>query len=500
LLSINKLESIRGLSVVNEVKRITAEEVLEYLSEPHTCKEVVQHFKSTTVGSKLSKLFKKGLVVRSKPIKIERGPKKYFYLNSKKLKGPACFVPQTGRSLKFFTYEIWHRNHSFREHKLKQEKVLEYLEKVKAATAQEVAKHLNVSRRHATDMLHRLAKDGKVLRRGRMNKFWREVKLPNVGFVYGVDYDAMAEKLRALQESERVFPALSRVMNRIDADSKLGELTPEQIFRESPFNIHSSTLGKVVKYLDQHEDYRVVSFGVNNIFYNEKLILEAITVEELNDKIKKWKEGIERRFNVRTLSGFALEIVILRALALWKEFDHIETNVYIPRYNPYGRELDFVALARFPSVSEKVLPRVYVGEIKLRHVSAELVQKFYDKVRCAKFVKLKVGEIGLAEELDVEVEKKLKLSVWTLKGYVIPIFIGASFADKAIKKCYELGVIWIYTDDLLQLLGKKLRRRITANRIMKLTEKWIKEEGAIGGSIKDVKKKLEKFLRKELGI
>ena len=477
------------------------EEVVEFLVEPHSHNEVCGHFKTLTAGSKLSGLFKKGLLVRSTPVKVQGGRKGYFYLNPESLKGGTCFVPQVGRNLRFFGYEAWKRNFSLKEHRLKREDVLGYVGEAKAVIASEVAKQFNVPRRLATDHLHRLAKSGRILRRGRVNKFGREVILASVGFVYGTDYDEIANKLVALQESGRVFPALSRVMSRVDADSRQGEVTPERIFRDNPFNIASVTLGKIVKYLDQHESYKVVPYGVNNIFYNEKVVLEAVTREELNERIKAWKEGVERRFNVRTLSGLALEVVVLKALSLWKEFDHIETNVYIPRYNPYGRELDFVALAKFSKVSEKVLPRVYVGEIKLRYVSPELVQRFYDKVRCAKFVKLKVREIGLAEELDVEVEKKLKLSVWTLKGYVTPIFIGAGFTNEAIHRCYDLGVIWMYADDLLELLGKKVRRKITANRITKLVEKWMKEEGGVtGGSIKEIKGKIEKFLRKELGI
>lgn len=494
------------------------DEVLGFLMEPHTYSEVSQRFETETAGSRLSLLFKEGRLVRSTPVMLEfktsrkrrsagRGHygrptwkrKSYFYLNGEKGRG-VHFVPQVQRNVRFYDYETWTRKFDFGKHSLKSGEVLAYVEKVKAVTAAELADHFGAKRRRASAMLHRLAKDGKVLRKGRMNPFGKEVILAGVGYVYGVDYDMMWKKVKQLQESEEVFPALRRVMDRVDADSGQGELTPEKIFRDTPFNIWTDTLGKIMSYLEQDERYTVQAFGVDKWLYNKNLIGAVLTEEEIAEKLKKVKDGLERIFNVRVLSGIALEVVVLKALRLWGEFDHIETNVYVPKYNPYGREFDFVALSRFRHLDERVLPRVYVGEVKLEMVGAPAITRFYEKLRHAKFVKVKGKMVGLAEKAEMRLSKEAAISAWTMKGYVTPIFIGAGFTKDATRKCYEYGVIWMYANDLCTILEKKVRRRINPNRLMKIMEKYRREEGPSSSSWKDVRRRVQKFLEKELGI
>ena len=486
-------------------RRNLRKELLDCLMVPHTPVSAERALRSVAVKKTIGKLFKAGRLVKSGPVRVEVGKRKtVFYLNPKSpdFKYGSCLIPEVGRAVRFYSKESWRKNFDFGLKRLDQGEVLSYL-KDRGAIVVDVADHFNVSPRPTSRMLSRLASEGKVLRRGRINRFGREVKLPRVGFVYGMDYEKISEKIGDLRTSARVFPSLPPFIRRVKADSRQGELTPEMVFRDHPFNFEPATLARLTKYVEESADYRTVKLGAYKWFYHEGLILKAITEEELQRKIEGVGKDLEKMFDARLMSGIALEILIGKAFTFWKEFNYRTMNVHIPHYNPYGREFDFVGLSRFALAHEKAQPTVYVCEIKYKMVTAKDVRIFYEKLRHTGFLKL--GEnvtVGISEKVDYHLKKDVSLPVWTLKGNVVPFFVGAGFTDEAVKECYQRGIILMFANDLLDYFSQKTRRRIYTERIRRLMERWVKEEREKirVGKMSELRKKIEEMLREKLGV
>ena len=486
-------------------RRDLSKELLAYLLVPHRPVDAVRALRSAAVKKAVARLFEAGRLVKSAPVRAgDRKRKTVFYLNPKSpdFKYGSYLIPEVGRAVRFYTKESWHSNFTYGMKKLSQEGVLSYL-KDRAVTAVDVAEHFNESPRLTSRMLSRLASEGKVLRRGRINRFGREVKLPMVGFVYGMDYEKISEKVRELKTSARVFPSLSSFIRRVKADSRQGELTPEMVFRDHPFNFDGVTLAKLSKYVGESADYRAVKLGAYKWFYHEDLILRAITEEELQRKIEAVGKDLERMFDARLMSGIALEILVGKAFGFWKEFNYRRMNVHIPQYNPYGREFDFVGLTRFTLAHEKAQPTVYVCEIKYKVVTAKDVRIFYEKLRHTRFLKL--GEnvtVSISERVDYQLKKDVSLPVWTLKGNVVPFFVGAGFTDEAVQECRRRGIILMFASDLLDYLSKRARKRIYTERIRKIMERWVKEEREKirVGKMSELRKKIAEKLHEALGV
>ena len=303
--------------------------------------------------------------------------------------------------------------------------------------------------------------------------------------------------------SERFAPTRARALRRVDADSSQGELTAEVIFRSAPFKFAPTQLALIAQYCEQHPRYGVFQWGLNKWFYNRDLMLEVLTEEELEEKRARVIETVKGGWNVAMLSGVALEIAVEKALEACEEFDSLYMNVYIPQYNPYGREIDFIATTRFVG-SRKVYPQVYIGEIKLTKVNRRHIENFYDKLRHIGWVRVGSKEtLRISNEVSLKLTKRVPIPVWVISGNVTPIYVGLTFTKDAIAECKKLGVIWVYADNLLEILEKRLRRKIYSGRIVRVVDGWVKEQRASGGAFvsrKHIKDRLRKLLHQKLGI
>lgn len=483
-------------------------EVLEYMLEPHVVKETEEHFRRVAVKKTINRLYHRGLLLKSTPVVVrfgDRNKRTCFYLNegSSKCRRGVCFVPQVEKSVKFYKMETWERKFIHGKTKVTQDEVLAYAKQHGAFTATELTEHLGVNPRLVSGMLFRMVREGRLLRRGKINRFGVEVKLGRIGYVYGLDYDMMTKKLNELKESKRLFPSLARFIKRVTADSRVGELTAEMIFRSAPFNFSSVSLANISKYVDDGDDFKPFYVGVYKWFYNEKLIMKVLTPDQLEKKKEELAKGIDKMFNARLLSGIALEDLVGEAFYRSKDFSHAKMRIYIPHYNKYGREIDYVGLSRFSFTHQKVKPTIYVCEIKYKQVPAKDVRTFYEKIRHTCLLKL--GEkvvVSLAEKAPYPFERDAEMPVWTLKGNVVPIFVGAGFTKQALETCKQLGIIWIYANDLLEFLGRKTRRRIYTERVARIIEQWVKEaKGKVRvGKMSEIREKVRGVLHQKLGI
>jgi len=485
------------------------EVLLEYLRIPHLRQEAIKHFGSESVSSAISRLYKRRRLVKSAPVRVEIMRKgrlvkvtSCFYANASMLRsGGSLYVPRVNQYVKFYYCDSWEKQFTFQKVRVTGEMLLRHLEIVEAATPTELAQHFNVPIPHISTVLQGLVRSGKIVRRGKINEYGREVKIPRVGFIYGVDYDAISQKIKEVLHSAKLAPIRSRVIRRINADSRQGEITAQVIFRSPPFNLNSAELVKISNYLEKHKDFEIARWGSNCWFYNRKLILQVLTQQELEEKIRSATEAAKGLFSAKTLAGIALEIAVRKALKICEEFDTLTMNIYIPSFNPFGKELDFIATKRFLE-SEKVYPQVYVGEIKLTNVRKPQIKQFYEKLRHTPFVSIGNNTIQISNEVNIQITKKFSIPIKTVRGNVTPIYIAAGFTKDAIEECKKYGIIWLYADSLLERLGERKRRRIYASRIYRIVERWINE---MAGKIefvsrKDVHKKLEKLLNNKLGI
>ena len=197
-----------------------------------------------------------------------------------------------------------------------------------------------------------------------------------------------------------------------------------------------------------------------------------------------------------------LEIAVEKALETWEKFDELHTNVYIPHYNPYGREIDFIGTTSFIG-SKKIYPQVYVGEIKLTNVTVRHIDDYYDKLRHTGWVRIGEKTVRISNEVNLKLTKRTEIPVWVISANVTPIYVGLHFTKDAISECKKFGIIWVYADNLLEILEKKTRRRIYSGRIIKVVERWVKEQMTRSKpfiSRKDVKNRLRKLLHQKLGI
>ena len=493
------------------------EKVLEFLWEPHLRCEAVEALGSSSssgVTNAITDLYNKGSVVKSGPVKVEMPDKRVgtkrvttcFYLTAEALKegrGGSVYVQQIGRWTRFYYKEAWEaQEFSFQKRELTKADVLEFLRKEKAAISMEIQEHFGVNRYKVHNAVQALIKSGEIVRRGKRNRFGREVRIPKIGFVYGVDYAEISKKLKLVLKSEKFAPTRARALRRINADSRQGELTAEVLFRSAPFNFAPTQLALIAEYCEQNPNYGVFQWGANKWFYNRKLIGEVLTDEELEEKRRQVIETVKGGWNVALLSGIALEVAVEKALETWEKFDELYTNVYIPHYNPYGRELDFIGTTKFIG-SKKIYPQVYVGEVKLTNVTVRHIVDYYDKLRHTGWVNLGKNTVRISNEVSLKLTKRTEIPVWVISANVTPIYVGLHFTKDAISECKKFGIIWVYADNLLKILEKKTRRRIYSGRIIKVVERWVKEQMTRSKpfiSRKDVKNRLRKLLHQKLGV
>jgi len=188
-----------------------------------------------------------------------------------------------------------------------------------------VAEHFGVDRGVVSGILFRMMRGRRLFRRGKINRFGVEVKLGRIGYVYGLDYDLMTKRLRELKESQRLFPSLARFIKRVNADSRVGEVTPKMIFRFAPFNFASVSLANISKYVDESEAFKTFYVGVYKWFYNEKLIRKVLTSDQLEKKKEKLAKSLEKMFNARLLSGIAPRRPGWRSVLPSKDFSTLTT-------------------------------------------------------------------------------------------------------------------------------------------------------------------------------
>lgn len=490
--------------------------VLEFLWEPHLRCEAVEALGSSSSGATnaITELFEKGLLVKSGPVKVEIsdrrvGTKKVttcFYLNAEVLKEEgrgSVYVRRLERRTRFYYKGAWEaRNFGFQKQELTQADVLKFLRTRKAAIPAEIQDHFGLNRHKVHNKLMALIKSGEIVRRGRANRFGREVRIPKIGFVYGVDYAEISKKLTLVLKSEKFAPTRARGLRRINADSKEGELTAEVLFRSTPFNFAPTQLSLIAQYCETNPDYGVFQWGANKWFFNKKLISEVLTDEQLEDKRMQVIEATKSVWNVALLSGIALEVAVEKALETWEKFDELYTNIYLPQYNPYGREIDFIGTTRFIG-SRKIYPQVYVGEIKLTNVTLRHIDDYYDKLRHTGWVRLGERTVRISNEVNLKLTKRAEIPVWVISANVTPIYVGLHFTKDAISECKKFGIIWVYADNLLRILERKTRRRIYSGRIIKVVARWVKDEVTRSKpfiSRKDVKDRLRKLLHQKMGI
>ena len=484
--------------------------LLEYLKTPHLRKEAIDHFEAVGVSGEMTRLFNEGRLVKSSPVKVEVEDKRVgtknvttcFFANHEVLgSGGTAFVPELERYIRFYYHDSWKKNFDFQRHKLNSRMVFDFLKEVKAATPKEVAKHFNVDMSRVKNAFTTLMEKGAIVRMGRKNRFGAEVRIPKIGFVYGIDYVAISKKLDEVLRDKKFAPTLYAALQRIDGDSRAGELTAEVLLR-GQFRVAPTQLAVISRYCQEHKDYEVFRWGQNQWFCNKKLMLRVLSEEELEERVKEAIEGVQSVFNSRLLSGIALEIAVRKALKLWEEFENIEMNKYIPLNTPYGREIDFVATSRL--ISEKVeYPVIFVGEIKLTKVRQEQVRRFYNKIRYTHFITFAKKNIGLSSEVDLNISRKVEIPVRLIKSNVTLMFIGLDFTKEAIEECKKLGVVWVYADKVLERLGEKIRRRVYAGRIIRVVKTWVDEQRRLGTAFvsrKEIRKRLELLLHEKLGI
>jgi len=487
--------------------------LLEFLREPATRVDCIRHFGTASVSTTISRLFKDGLLVKSTPVKVRvtnrlgviKESSRCFYCSAEVMRsGGSVFVPAVNRYVKFYHYDAWHRLFSYGKTRISGSQVLAYLQRVKAATAREVADEFRVPVTYVSGVLNNLLRSGKIVRRGKTDDYGRDVKISRVGFVYGVDYEAINAKVKEILASEKLAPVRARVLARVDADSRQGELTAQVVFRNAPFNLTSAELVKIIKYMESHSDYGIARWGSHQWFYNKRLILQVLTEEELENKIKSFIDTAKSRFNVKLLAGIAVEIAVRKALELCPEFDQVKQNVYIPTHNPWGKEFDFVATKTLLG-NEKVYPLVYIGEVKLAQVGADAIRRFYEKLRHTSFVPVSSGDfktLEVSHKVKLKLAKDVSVPIRVIRGNVVPVFVAAAFTKEAIEECKKYGVVWMYVDFLLEMLGRRKRKRIYGDRIRRLVKSWVMEiqDKVEFVSRKDVYSQLEKMLNSKLGI
>ena len=484
--------------------------LLEYLRTPHLRKEAIDEFEAVGVSGEMTRLFNEGRLVKSSPVKVEVEDKRVgtknvttcFFLNPIALgSGGAALVPELERHVRFYYHDSWKRNFNFQRHKLNSSMVLGFLGEVKAATPKEVADHFNVDMVRVKNALTTLMKRGAIVRRGRKNRFGAEVRVPKIGFVYGVDYEAISKKLDEVLRDKKFAPTLHAALQRIDADSRAGEVTAEILLR-GQFRVAPTQLAVISRYCQGHKDYEVFRWGQNQWFCNKRLMLGVMSEEEMEQRVKEAIDGVQSVFNSRLLSGIALEIAVRKALKLWGEFENIEMNKYIPLNTPYGREIDFVATSKL--ISEKVAnPIIFVGEIKLTKVRQEQVRRFYNKIRYTHFITFAKKNIGLSSEVSLNISRKVEIPVRLIKSNVTLMFIGLDFTKEAVEECKELGIVWAYADRVLERLGEKIRRKVYAGRIIRVVKTWVDEQRRLGAAFvsrKEIRRRLERLLSEKLGI
>lgn len=490
--------------------------LLEFFKEPHLRAEALREFEGFYGGNitnVVTELYNKGSLVKSVPVKVEVkdkrvGKKKItscFYVCCEVMKassGGAVYVPQIERQTRFYYKDSWNaQGYSFQRQELTKGQVLEFLRERKAATPREIQDYFDVPRHKVTTKLQQLVRSGEILRRGKKNRFGREVRVPKIGFIYGVDYMEISKLLNLVLKSVKFAPTRARALKRINADSSQGVLTAEVLFRAAPFNFAPTQLALIVDYCERNPEYEVFQWGGNKWFYNKKLIGEVLTDEELERKRKQVIETAKSGWNVALLSGIALEVAVEKALLTWQKFDELYTNIYIPGYNPYGREIDFIGTTKFIG-SKKIYPQIYVGETKLTNVTQRHIERFYNKLRHAGWVRLGQNTIRISNKIMLKITRDTEIPAWIISANVTPIYVGLHFTKNAIAECKKFGIIWVYADNLLDILQKKTRRRIYSGRIIKVVERWVKEQMTRRAFIsrKDVKNRLEKLLSQKFGI
>jgi len=502
------------------------EEVLAFLETPKSSTEVANFLRSKgikAVTAFTSQYFRRGLVLRSEPVKFYRKNGSAYIASYYVAKPKDYGVERKDRKPLYFTVKIndetrtlafygkWNYPESLKEKKVTFDEIVEFVKNHEAQSGYglmgyEIAKHFGVHPRVMASYLGRMCKATTtrlpyLYKAGRLDEFGLDKVVKGYGYAYGTTLESARKRVKLLLESEELSPYLKAIRNKIDQDSREGRIT---LLESLPVPI--STASRWTKWLVENDRSYESGRYLNIVYVYNKTVFVGSIEKQVNELIST----IEKKFRADTLYGIVREIISRKGLSMVIERDKlkvlpkqsiVKANVVV--YTPFGNELDLVALLRLGYAEKPIFDIVLVFEAKST-CSYSHVVKFWNKIRhvthpieIAKDVK-----VWLAREIELEEyygNKTVKFPVHILRSNVIPILIVGGWDSKTKDKAQEFArkhdIIWLYSEQIADLLSWLLRRRITMNRIEKL---WRKTDMSQFVATKRMKTKraIEKWLVK----
>jgi len=428
-------------------------QLVESCQEPKRAPECSEHFKRH-MGAHIHKAHERGLLLRSEPVKIQRRTSTFYVA-----KGKYHTITINGerKTLRFYTKEAWDKNFGKR---IDRDKVLEFIKDRKAVTCRDVIKEFNLNPSSASFLLGKFVRDGKLYRRGLLNRYGVEVPIRGIGYVYGTDPLLCASMVEELAQSDKVAPSFVKVLRRIDEDSRIGRVTSLETFRKPPFKLPAPTLTYAVHKISEMKQYSVRKYGRRVFIYNNQLL----AVEDADRQLKAIFKAVEEAWNIKWIKGLALEEIIRQGLVMLLKPDKWGQG-FSSSKNPYGSQVDLV-LIRKSDIPAQEQPDVNIFEVKFRVVTKEAVQHFYNTVKHAENLGSKqLGAISVSSKISYDLAKSIPIPIHDIKTYVRLFIVGCDASKEAFQLMARYGITFIFASELLKVISKKLRRKITLHKI-----------------------------------